>query len=189
MRTARKVLLGLGMVCLFGIISAGVLALFNAQSKEIVIGGSGANELSRNLEEVAAKAKPPANPRKATGRPYVSKEEILAKAKDLQTPVNKDSLSGREEALLMTEGEFVRRHGILTGSPINNLGVDEGKEVWVVVLGGEFEQLYRGNPGSEPYPPVKWEMYKYDARTGEILGMSSGPGEWPDAFFKDLPKN
>lgn len=188
MKSLRKVLLGLAMLCLLSVLSIGALALFNEQPREAISGVPDPDALKRSPEEVAAKATPPENPRKATGGSYISKEEILAKAKDPKTLAG-NMLSGREEALLMTEGEFVRRHGILTGGQINNLEIDEGKEVWIVVLGGEFEQLYRSNPGSEPYPPAKWEMYKYDATTGEILGVSSGPGEWPDAFFKDLPKN
>ncbi|HZD60740.1 MAG TPA: hypothetical protein VE439_09860 [Anaerolineae bacterium] len=145
--------------------------------------------MKRSPEEVEAKATPPANPRKATGGSYISKEEILEKARSPKALGKNDKLSGREEALLMTEGEFRRHQGILTGSPIKNLEVDDGKEVWIVVLGGEFEQTWRSSPGESNFPPAKWEMLEYDAATGELLGMSSGPGDWPDAFFKDLPKN
>ncbi|HZD60739.1 MAG TPA: hypothetical protein VE439_09855 [Anaerolineae bacterium] len=189
MRAFYKLLISLAIALLLVVVViVGVTGIAKKPSKAVG-GSSTTSELKRDPAEVAAKATPPANPLKATGGPFKSKAEILDKARKAEVTGTNNKLSGREEALLMTEGEFRDRQGVLTKSPAKNLEVDAGREIWIVVLGGEFEQTWLPNPGDTPYAPTKWEMLEYDAATGELLGVSSGPGDWPDAFFKDLPKN
>ncbi|HZD59292.1 MAG TPA: hypothetical protein VE439_02405 [Anaerolineae bacterium] len=137
-----------------------------------------------NPAEVTANSKLPGNIRKATGGPFKSKEDIIAKAtnKDALGPNNK--LSGRVEAVFMTHGEFEKRAGVMTGSPGQRFDVDNSKEVWVVVVGGEFDSTWRSNPSGIEIPPTKWIMSVYDATTGETLSVQTGPGDWPDTFFE-----
>jgi len=188
MKISRKVLSGLVILVIMGALSAGVLIALNAHPQKAVGDITVVSELKHDPAEIAAKATPPANPRMATGGPYMSKEGILDKATAAKALGKNDKLSGHEEAVLMTEGEFRRRQAMLMGRPVKNLELDDDKEIWVVVLGGEFEQTWRSSPGDSNFPPAKWEMLKYDAKTGELLGMSTGPVDWPDAFFKELPQ-
>ncbi|MDI6816287.1 MAG: hypothetical protein QME41_03710 [Actinomycetota bacterium] len=135
--------------------------------------------------EVATKAILPTNVLKPTGGPFKKKEDMIAKAKDPKVSLD-TKFSGREEAFLMTNGEFRNSQARLTGHKIADNDIDDNKEIWVVVVGGDFDQTWRSSPGDDhDYASTKWLIITYDAATGDPVGLSTGPGVWPDAFINE----
>ncbi|OFW36002.1 MAG: hypothetical protein A2074_00890 [Candidatus Aquicultor primus] len=184
MRRIKTISLGILVVALIGVASIGG---YNLQHpKKAISSPPAAGPENLNPAEVVANSKLPENIKKATGGPFKSKEEILAKAKDAKAFGPGSKLSGRAEAVLMKQGETNQRFTKLTGEVAERLDVDDSKEVWVAIVGGEFESTWRSNPSGLDIPPTKWIMYVYDATTAEVLSVKTGPGSWPDKFLEPL---